>query len=133
MAAFDAEQAGRIASDPGQRVEQREAHFLAPFQGQGEQEFKPGGARFGFAEGDLLGIVIDRGVIGAEDIDRTAGQAGAQRVAVALAAQRRVQPGMRVEEADVMVAEVQVIDAHVAADVDALGAGGGDHRHRGRR
>jgi hypothetical protein len=59
--------------------------FLGPFQSQWQRQFDAGRARLSFGERQLLGIFIDRRVVGAQRVDCAVCERCAQRVAVALA------------------------------------------------
>ncbi len=102
--------AGR-GRDAGEPVRERNAILRGPFERQRQQELEARRARLGFAERQLLGVVVDRRVIGAHEVDGAVGKAGAQRGAVAGSAQRRHQTALRVEPADVDVAQMQVMHA----------------------
>jgi hypothetical protein len=123
--------AGSLVSTASARTGRR--RFLPHLQRQAQQQFQPGGARFGLGEGQRLGIFVDRGVVGHQRVDGAVGQALAQRIAVALLAQRRRQAHAAVEVADVDVGQVQRVDADVAADGQALGLGPGAPAPRRRR
>ncbi len=76
----------RPARAPGQR------RSPAPhLQRQAQQQLQPGGAGLGLGEGQGLGVLVDRRVVGHQRVDGAVGQRRAQRVAVALLAQRRRQ------------------------------------------
>ncbi len=98
----------------------RTLSFGRPFQRQRQQQFEAGGAGLGFAERQLLVVVVDRRVVGAHGVDGAVGEARAQRGAVARAAQRRHQVAVRIELADVEVAQMQVMDADIAGDRQAV-------------
>ena len=106
----------RLGRDARQRRGQRNLRLVRPFERQRQQEFEAGRARLGLGERQLLAVVVDRRMVGADRVDRAVGEARAQRVAVARAAQRRHEAALRVEPADVDVAQVQVVDGDVAGD-----------------
>ena len=62
-------------------------------------------------------------MIADQRIDGAVGQGRADRVAVALLAQRRRQAHRGIEVADVDVGQMQMVHAHVAGDRQALGLG----------
>jgi hypothetical protein len=80
---------------------QRHLLFHRPFERERQQEFQAGRARLGFAERNLLAIVVDRSMVGTDEIDRAVGDARAQRRAVAHRAQRRHHVRVRVEPSDI--------------------------------
>ena len=87
------------------------AEFIGPWHiaerghpNDGRAEFCGWTDGFGFRDRVLLGVVIDRGVIGTQRVDIARSQPGLQRIAVALAAQWRDQAAVGVEVADVDVA-----------------------------
>ena len=80
----------------------------APLQRERQQQLEPGRARLGLGERQLLAVLVDRRVVGAQRSRSCRRRAPrAQRVAVALAAQRRLEAAVRVEVADVDVGQVQ--------------------------
>jgi hypothetical protein len=74
-------------------------------------------------------------VVGAHEVDRPVREPGAQRRAVARAAQRRYQAALRIEPADVDVAEVQVMHGDIAGQRHSIRFRGAHHRDafRGRQ
>src|SRR6201999_4309307 len=78
-------------------------------------------------EGDFLFLRLVRRVVGGDGLDRAVAQAGDQRLAVGLGAQRRVHlEAGRVEAADLVVGEAEGIRAGLGAGLDSGGLGGGD-------
>ena len=77
------------ASDNGDAILGR------PLERERQQQLEAGGAGLRLAERHLLAVVVDRRVVGADDVDRAVRHARAQRVAVARAAQRRHQVRLR--------------------------------------
>jgi len=92
---------------------------LRPLERQRKQEFQPRRAGFGLGERHLLPVVVDRRMVRADRVDRAVDESRAYRLAVAHAAQGRNQPAIRIEPADVDVAQVQMIDRHVATHLHA--------------
>ena len=117
-----------VASVCGQR---RASLALAPLERRAEQQLEAGRARLGFGERQVLGVLADRRVVADERVDGAVGERGADRVAVALLAQRRHQPHRRVEVADVDVDQVQLVDADVAGHRQPLGLGLADQLDAG--
>ena len=99
-----------LASAAGRPTRSSAAH-LSVSGSKSSSPVAPGSAS---PNGSCLRVVVDGRVIGAHEVDRAVGEPGAQRRAIARAAQRRDQPALRVEPADVDVAEMQVVDADVA-------------------
>ena len=116
------------ARDARERRRQRDLVRRRPFERQRQQQFQPGGAGLGFGERQLLRVVVDRRVVGAHDVDRAVGEPGAQRRAVARAAQRRHEVALRIEPADVDVAQMQVMHGDVAGDRQPVLLRGAHHR-----
>ena len=87
--------------------------FRGPLEGQGKQQFQARCARFRFAEGQLLRVVIGRGMVRAHGVDGAIAQPRAQSRAITQGAQGRNEARMRVEITDVGVAQVGVMDGHV--------------------
>ena len=106
---------------------------VGPFQGQRQQQFQARGAGRSFAERQQFFIVIDGRVVRAHGVHGAVEQAGADRIAVALAAERRRDARVGVEEADVGVRQVRMVRAHVAGDGQAFGLGGADQFQAGGR
>ena len=127
----DADDLRRVRGDAGESLHQRQSGAIRPLQGQRQQQLEAGGAGLRLRERRLLAVVVHRGVIRAQRVDAALGQAAGQRLAVALAAQRRDQVAVGVEVADVHVAQVHVVDRHVAAHVHAFGARLFDQRQPG--
>ena len=131
-AGFHAEYARRVAGYFRERFHKRHLRFGRPFQGQRQQQLEAGRADFGFAERHLLGVLVHRRVIRADQVDRAVREAGSQRVAIARAAQRRHEMAMRIEIAQVHLGEVDVVDAYIAGHRQLLRLGLADHLHRAR-
>lgn len=129
---LDADQLCRRRAHDLDRARQSGAALLAPLQGQRQQQFEPRRARLAFGERQGLGIGLHRRVVGHQRVDGAVGQPGGKRIAVALLAQRRVEPRAAVEVADVGVGQVQRVDADVAAERQAFGLGGAHQGHAGR-
>ena len=89
LAGRAAEDGGGVAGDAGERGGERQLCGGGPFQGQRQQQFERSRAGVGFAEGQCLAVLVDRGVIRA-DRGEAAGGGRGQRFTVALCAQRRV-------------------------------------------
>ena len=68
----------------------------------------------------MLAVVIDRRVVRADAIECAVFQAAGKRVAIALAAKRRLETAVGVEVAEVHVTEVQMVNADVAAHRQAF-------------
>ena len=119
----------RPGRDAGEPVRERNAILRRPLQRQRQQELEARRSRLGFAERQLLGIVVDRCVVRAHQVDGAVGKAGPQRRAVAGSAQRRNQTALRVEPADVDVAKMQVVRGDVARHGQPLLLRGAHHRH----
>ena len=115
------------------RLRLRQRIVVGPLQGQRQQQFQARGAGRGFTERQQFFIVVDRGVVRAHGVDRAVEQAGADRIAVALAAERRRDARVRIEETDVGVRQVHMVHAHVAGDGQAFGLGGADQLQARRR
>ena len=132
---------GRIGRDLGHGARQRtlarlwlaQRVVVGPFQGQRQQQFQARRAGRRFAERQQFFIVIDGRVVRAHGVDRAVEQAGADGIAVALAAERRRDARVRIEEADVGVRQVHMVHAHVAGDGQAFGLGGADQFQAGGR
>jgi hypothetical protein len=71
-------------------------------------------------------------VVADEHVDRAVGQSRADRIAVALLAQRRHEAHRRIEVADVQVDEVHVVHADVARDRQPFGLGAAHELDAGR-
>src|SRR3954470_2202208 len=69
----------------------------------------------------MLAVFVHRRVVGADAIDDAFGERTGERIAVALAAKRRLEPALRVEVADVEVAKVDVMDTYVARHGQTFG------------
>ena len=137
----DAGDTGRVGRDLGHGARQRtcarlrllQCVVVGPFQGQRQQQFQARGAGRRFAERQQFFIVVDGRVVRAHGVDRAVEQAGADRIAVALAAERRRDARVRIEEADVGICQVHMVHAHVAGDGQAFGLGGADQVQARRR
>ena len=116
LACVEAEHACRRSGDTVERCGQRQFFFLRPLERQGQEQLDRGRAGLGFSERQLLGVVVHRRMVGADEIDGTVDEARAQRGAVARAAQRRHQMAVRVEPSDVDVAQMHVMDGDIASD-----------------
>ena len=106
-----------------------DAFLGRPLERERQQELEPGRAGLGLAERHLLAVVVDRRVVGADDVDRAVGDARAQRRAVARACAAAA-PGARSASNQPMSTsrQVQVMDRDVAGDRQALALRGADHR-----
>ena len=132
---------GRVGRDLGHGARQRtgarlrlvQGIVVGPFQGQRQQQFQPRGTRRRFAERQQLFIVVDGRMVRAHGVDRAIEQAGADRIAVALAAEWRRDARVRIEKADIGVRQVHVVHAHVAGDGQAFCLGGADQLQARRR
>jgi hypothetical protein len=91
-AGADVQQPAHQAADGTQTVA-KHADVLRPLERQAQQQLQPGGAGLGFGKGQGLGVFVDRVVVGHQRVDGAVGQRGAQRIAVALLAQRRATGG----------------------------------------
>ena len=97
----------------------------------GEGGLEAGHAHRRLLEGDVLFLRLVRGVVGGDALDRAVAQPLDQRLAVALFAQRRVHlRPVRVEAADRLVGEAEVVRAGLGADLHAGGLGGADRLDR---
>ena len=65
-------------------------------------------------------------MVGAQDVDGAFGETGLQGLPVALTAQGRHQSAIGIEIADVHVTQVQMVDRHIAGDVQAIMSGAAD-------
>ena len=98
---------------------------------RGEGGLEPGHAHRRLLEGDLLFLRLVRRVVGGDALDRAVAEAGDQRLAVGLGAQRRVHlEALRVEAADLLVGQAEVVRAGLGADLDPGRLGGGDRLDR---
>ena len=122
----------RRGGHAGQGATQVMSRLLTPFQGQPEQQFEAGGTRLGFGKRQRLGISIHWRVIAHQGIDGAVCKSGAQRVSVAHLPQRWRQSHGGVEVADVDVGQMELVDADVAGDRQALGLGA-PHQFHARR
>ena len=117
-----------MRGDPRERRRQRHLVLACPFERQRQQQFQTGRAGLGFGERQLLRVVVDRRVVGTHEIDRAVGEARAQRRAIAGAAQRRHEAALRVEPADVDVAQMQMMHGDVAGHRQLVLLRGAHHR-----
>ena len=82
---------------------------------RGEGGLQAGHAHRRLLEGDFLFLGLVRRVVGGDALDRAVAQALDQRLAVGLAAQRRVHlEAARVEAADLLVGEAEVVRGGLA-------------------
>ena len=73
-AGADAEHRGRLGGDARERLEPAASWLVRPFERQRQQQLEPGRARLGLGERQLLAVVVDRRMVGADRIDRAVGQ-----------------------------------------------------------
>ena len=55
-------------------------------------------------------------MVGADDVDRAVGQSGDDGVAVARAAQRRIEPEIRIEVTDVAIDQMHMVNRDIGGD-----------------
>ena len=77
----------------------------------------------------MFGVFVHRRMVGTQRVDGAVGESGTQRVAVALAAQRRRQIAVWIEITDVHLRQMRVMNADVTGHGQAAGAGVTHHRH----
>src|ERR687896_609514 len=63
----------------------------------------------------MLAVLVHRRVVGTQAIDHPVGESPRQRIAVAVAPERRLEAAMRIEVAQVHVAEVDMMNGDVAS------------------
>src|SRR5205085_12065397 len=114
--ALYAEHLRGVAGDAGERLGERQLSRLAPLEGQRQKQLQARRAGLGFGERQVLSVLVDRGVVRAGAIDRTLLEAAGQRIAIALAAKRRLEPAVGGEVAEVELAEKQAVDADSRSD-----------------
>ena len=78
----------------------------------------------------MLAVVVHRRVVGAGAVHRALFQPARKRVAVALAAQRRLQAAVGVDVTEIAVAQVQMMNADIAGHRQSLALGGTHHFDR---
>ena len=106
----------------------------APLQRKRQQQLQAGRAGLGFGERQVLAVLIHRRMVRAQAVDSALGQTARERVAIALASEGRLEPAMRIEVAEIHVAQMQMVDRDVAAHRQAFLLGMPHHLHRaGRR
>ena len=112
---LDAERGGAAGHPLDQQAEVDHAGQDQLGVERGEGGLQPGHPHRRLLEGDLLFLGCVGGVVGGDALDRAVAQALDQRLAVGLGAQRRVHlEAPRVEAADLLVGEAEVVRARLA-------------------
>ena len=110
----------RLGGDPRERGGQRHAATLGPGQGERQQQLQTGHTGLRLTEWQQLRVIVDRGVIRADRIDRAVGHRLRQRFAIALRTKRRHHPIRGIEIADIHIDQMQVMNRHISAHRQAL-------------
>ena len=124
---------------PDRRTSARaEPPAAAPRQARGgcggrERGLEPGDAERRLLEGHLLLVPRVRRVIGGDAVEGAVAQALEEREAVGFGAERRVHLRVRVERANGLVGEAEVVWRHLGGDRDTARLGGADRGDRGSR
>src|SRR5204863_6168820 len=103
-----------------ERLCKRQLARFTPFQRERQQKLESRRAGLGLGERQVLAIVVDRRVVGADAIDHALLQAAREGVAIALTAQWRLEAAIRVEVAEVHLAEMQVMDCDIGGNGKSL-------------
>src|SRR4051812_13397702 len=100
-AARYAEHARGLGADAREGLGKAELASLAPLERQRQQQLQAGRAGLGLRERQVLAVVVHRRVVRARAVDGAVLEPARERVAVALAPQRRIEPAVGIEVADV--------------------------------
>ena len=127
-------QRGRCAArDQAQGPNHVDSFLKSPLERQRQEQFNRGRTGQGFAEGQGLVVFVDRRVVRTNGVYGAIGQRRADRVTIALGAERRHHAAARIEKSDVHLGHVHMVNGDIAGDSQAFGLGRAHQVERARR